>query len=142
MRDRRPCRVDRDRARRGLLKHATRSHRSRATAPDLVEDVLGDLGWRRIDRFSRSLRRGLRSACLVAVVVVAGSIAIEAADRAATNGTSGRLDDAAQRFGELPTEWREAGWSDWVGGIDVESSPRSVPDRLDSLVAAAPWSPV
>ena len=141
MRDRR-CRVDRDRARRGLLKHAPRSHRGRSISPDLVEDVLGDLGWRRIDRLARALRRGLRSACLVAVVVVAGSIAIEAADSAATSGTSGRLDDAAQRFGELPIEWREAGWSDWVGGIEVESEPRSVPDRLDSLVAAAPWSPV
>lgn len=142
MRDRRPTRFARPRTRRSLRRFPPRLHRGRDEAPDLVEDILGDLGWRRIDRLTQWLRRGLRSACLVAAVVVAGSIAIEAADRAASSGEASGIDEAIRRFGELPPAWRDTGWNDWVGGVDAESSAGSVPDRFESLVAAAPWAPV
>lgn len=142
MRERRPHRFARTRTRRSLLRKVPRSHRARCVSPDLVEEVLGDLGWRRIDRFTQVVRRSLRSACLIAAVVVAGSIAIEAADRAASTVEPGRIDDAMQRFGEMPAAWRDAGWSGWMGGSDVEPAASPVPDRFESLIAAAPWSPV
>ena len=142
MRDRRPNRFARARSHRHLRRMPLRDHRAHGVAPDLVEDVLGDLGWRRIDRLTQGLRRGLRSAFLIAAVVVAGSIALEAADRGVSSGDAGSLDDAMRRFGEMPPAWRDAGWSGWVGGTDAEPTPTPAPDRLESLVAAAPWSPV
>ncbi|MGA1467644.1 MAG: hypothetical protein ACO38V_08390, partial [Phycisphaerales bacterium] len=117
MRDRRPVRFERHRAHRSWPRIQASVHRRRAVVPDLVEEILGDLGWRRIDRMAQRLRRGLRAAFLVAAVAVAGSIAVEAADRAASGRAPGRLDEAIRNFGEVPSEWRDADWAEWMGGV-------------------------
>lgn len=145
MRDRRPARFERARAHRSWHRPQARDHRRHAVVPDLVEEILGDLGWRRIDRMAQRLRRGLRAAFLVAAVVVAGSIAVEAADRAASGRVPGRLDEAISTFGEVPSEWRSADWADWIGGVERAPSDEASPERTErwnSVIAAAPWSPV
>jgi hypothetical protein len=145
MRDRRPVRFERHRAHRSWPRIQASVHRRRAVVPDLVEEILGDLGWRRIDRMAHRLRRGLRAAFLVAAVAVAGSIAVEAADRAASGRAPGRLDEAIRNFGEVPSEWRDADWAEWMGGVEPPPSQDPSPtrtERWNSVIAAAPWSPV
>lgn len=122
-----------------------RAHRRRGAATDLVEEILGDLGWRRVDRVARGLRRSLRTAVFAAAAVAIGSIAFEAADRFASRGEATGLDEAIRRLGEAPASWQQAGWSEWMGGIEIESSkplPAERADRWNDFIAAAPWAPV
>jgi hypothetical protein len=146
MRERRPIRFERVRSRRPWRRIAARlGHRRGDAAPDLVEEILGDLGWRRVDRVARRLRQSLRTAFLAAAVLAVGTIALEAADRLASGRQADGLDEAVRRFGEFPASWRQAGWSDWLGGRDLETSASPASERSDEwngLIAAAPWSPV
>jgi hypothetical protein len=145
MRDRRPVRFERDRPCSSRRRAATRPHRRDAETPDLVEEVLGDLGWRRIDLAARRLRRSLRTVFLATAVVAIGSFAFETVDRLASVHEANGLDEAIRRFGEVPASWRQSGWTDWMGGIDLGSSESPKSERQEGwsgVVAAAPWSPV
>jgi hypothetical protein len=141
MRERRPIRFERDRAHRRWRRSTTRPRRRTVATPDLVEEILGDLGWRRVDR----LASRLRVVFLAAAIVVIGSVALQAADRFASMRDAGGLDEAIRRFGEVPVSLQQAGWAEWMGGIDREpsdSEPADRPDEWNGLIAAAPWSPV
>lgn len=143
MRDRRPRHSRRGQSAAPLRRAAPARHRRRGPSPDLVEDVLGDLGWRRLGAWTKRWRTLIRAACLLAALAVTGSIAIEAADRFAGRVEPGSIDEALRRVGAWPTEWQEDGWTGWTGERRPDlPEPRREPHPLEGLVAAAPWSPV